>query len=96
MAIIKKPGFGSIGRYKSGRQLRQVLGTTVYSWCPTPPDFIVKNSNVLPVGPKPVECCETCDNLIVDNCVTYVNGGSCKDKSGVPTIAAYVECDYVI
>ena len=47
MAIIKKPGFGSIGRYKSGKQLRQVLGTTVYSWSPTPPDFIVKNSNVL-------------------------------------------------
>lgn len=93
MAIIKKPGFGSIGRYRSGKQLRQVLGTTVYSWSPTPPDFIVKNSNVPSADPKKdIVCCETCNGLTVDNCVTYVNGGVCNP----PTIAAYVECNYVV
>lgn len=95
MAIIKKPGFGSSGRYRSGKQLRQVLGTTVYAWRPTPPDYIVKNSNALSKKSKDVVCCENCDGLTVDNCVTYVNGGTCGNNTGTPTNAAYVECDYV-
>ena len=94
MAIIKKPGFGSSGRYRSGKLLRQVLGTTVYSWSPTPPDFIVKNSNELNTQQKK-ECCETCNGLTIDNCVTYVNGGICKDNVGTPPTAAYVDCEYV-
>ena len=94
MTLIKKPGFGSIGRYRSGKQLRQVLGTTVYAWKPVPPDFIVKNSNT--TTKKEVVCCEICNGLTVDNCVTYVNGGLCQDKIGSVPIAAYVNCDYVV
>ena len=52
MAIIKKPGFGSGGRYRSGKLLRQVLGTTVYSWKPTPPDYVVKNSGTVESSPQ--------------------------------------------
>ena len=94
MAIIKKPGFGLGGRFRSGKQLRQVLGTTVYSWRPSEPDFIVKDNSSKPS--ETVICCETCDGLTVDNCVTYVYGGTCSDNTGNPTVAAYVECDYVV
>ena len=94
MAKIKNPGFGSGGRFRSGKQLRQVLGTTIYAWEPTPPDYFVKN-DVLDRQEKSVVCCETCSGQIVDNCVTYVNGGQCKEGpySG---LAAYVDCDYVV
>ena len=95
MAIIKKPGFGSGGRYRSGKLLRQVLGTTVYSWKPTPPDYVVKNSGTIESSPEK-ECCEICNGLTIDNCVTYVNGGSCNDGLGSPPTAAYGKCDYVV
>lgn len=94
MAIIKKPGFGLGGRFKSGKQLRQVLGTTVYSWNPTPPDFMVKN--IQPKIKEPIICCDECNGVTVDNCVTYVQGGTCSKNTGTPTVAAYVECDYVV
>ena len=99
MARIKNPGFGSGGRFRSGKQLRQVLGTTIYAWEPTPPDYFIKNEIVekTKLGKTNVDviCCETCSGQIVDNCVTYVNGGKCKEGpySG---LAAYVECDYVV
>mgnify|MGYP001268035061 FL=1 len=94
MAKIKNPGFGSGGRFKSGKQLRQVLGTTIYTWLPTPPDYFVKN-DVLDKQKKSVICCEKCSGQIVDNCVTYVSGGQCKEGS-YNGIAAYVDCNYVI
>ena len=96
MAIIKKSGFGFSGRYRSGKLLRQVLGTTVYSWKPTPTEFMNKNSNLAPKEPEDVICCQTCDGVTVDNCVTYVYGGVCKENKGVPTEAAYIDCDYVV
>ena len=65
MARIKNPGFGSGGRFKSGKQLRQVLGTTIYAWETTPPDYFVKN-DVLDKQEKSVVCCETCSGQIVD------------------------------
>jgi hypothetical protein len=95
MARIKSPGFGSGGRFKSGKQLRQVLGTTVYSWAPTPPDYFIKNDSLEKQKKSDIVCCETCSGQIVDNCVTYVYGGRCKEGpySG---LAAYVDCDYVV
>jgi len=84
------PGFGRSSRCKSGKLLRQALYQDVYAWSPFPPEFnkpILRSKKITPQ----VECCETCDGKIVDNCVTYVYGGSCIK----PVVAAYVVCDYV-
>lgn len=95
MAIIKKPGIGLGGRYRSGKQLRQVLGTSVYSWRPIEPSFMVKDTTIKE-SKSDIICCQICDGLTVDNCVTYVFGGSCSENTGNSTIAAYVDCDYVV
>ena len=85
------PGFGRNSRKRSKKLLRQALYQDVYAWKPFPPDFSVKPLFKIRVKKKRV-CCETCDGETVDNCVTYVNGGTCTPQ----VIAAYVECDYVV
>ena len=81
---------GEVVEKKSGKLLRQALFQDVYAWKPFPPEFnkpILKSKKIKPT----VECCETCDDKIVDNCVTYVYGWKCSP----PITAAYVMCDYV-
>ena len=95
------PGFGRNSRKKSGKLLRQALYQDVYAWKPIPPDFNAKpffgkeerlrqqrDRNAAAGGGD----CLTCDGKVVDNLVTYVEGGSC----GPPAVAAYVACDYVL
>jgi len=94
MANTRKTStFGRGGRHRSGKLLRQALYQDVYAWKPFPPDFqakpIFKTKTARPV--IPTECCEICEGKTVDNCVTYVLGGSCDP----PVVAAYVECEYV-
>ena len=84
------PGFGKTSRKKSGKLLRQALYQDVYAWKPFPPDFNAKPIFKTRIK-KEVICCETCEGQTVDNCVTYVYGGTCTP----PVDAAYVDCDYV-
>ncbi len=84
------PGFGRSSRKRSGKLLRQALFQDVYAWKPFPPEFnkpLLRSSKI-----TKVECCETCEDKVVDNCVTYVYGGTCLP----PVDAAYVDCDYVV
>ena len=89
MEFKKNPRIGSANRARSGKKLRQVLGTTVYAWCPIPPDFNGKINTIKDASDK--RCCDQCNGVTVDNCVTYVYGGRCFTAP-----AAYVDCDYVV
>jgi len=92
MGVIKRhtQGFGRSSRRRSGKLLRQALYQDVYAWKPFPPEFNKPLLRTKKIKPE-VECCETCDGKMVDNCVTYVYGGTCE----IPVDAAYVKCDYV-
>lgn len=84
-------------RPKSGKLLRRALYQTVYAWTPFEPEFNVKTR---PRITKPFEepCCEYICSQVIDNCVTYVDGGEVLDEANciiTPPGGAYVECDYV-
>tara|TARA_R100000664_G_C2759734_1_gene149795 strand:+ start:5035 stop:5319 length:285 start_codon:yes stop_codon:yes gene_type:complete len=83
------PSFGG-RRQRSCKYLRQALYQTVYAWKPFEPDFTAKAQKAALKSIK--TCCETCDDKIVDNCVTYVWGGQCDPP---PVVPAYVYCEYV-
>jgi|TARA_Y100000593_G_C4044914_1_gene206966 hypothetical protein len=85
-------------RPKSGKLLRRALYQTVYAWTPFEPEFNVKTRPA--VGPPPQEepCCEYICSQVIDNCVTYVDGGQVLDEANciiTPPGGAYVECEYV-
>jgi|TARA_R110001606_G_scaffold398836_2_gene579142 hypothetical protein len=97
-------------RNKSGKLLRRALYQTVYAWTPFEPDLHLKSNNRIKALTPDKECCilltNNCDGIYpasaipitVDECVTYVDGGTIIDKDAclvTPFGGAYVECDYV-
>ena len=97
-------------RNKSGKLLRRALYQTVYAWTPFEPDLYLKSTNrIKELIPDEVCCIQLTNNcdaiypasaipITVDECVTYVDGGTIIDKDSclvTPSGGAYVECDYV-
>mgnify|MGYP001175822444 FL=1 len=110
----KRYGYHPPGkRNKSGKLLRRALYQTVYAWSPFEPDLYQKSPNRIFEKKSEEEkvCCvllsDNCNSIYppsaipitVDECVTYVDGGTIIDKDGclvTPSGGAYVECDYVV